>query len=152
MPDKIAINIAEVLHSIVEQESDRYRVHFDASDARLVVQKQKLARLLTALGEVARQVAAYAKIEIFAAPHGHMATAKVDNRRFSISTNLENTRFEIEENYYSYEAGENQQSFYHYETDEEVLRLVMDAVGKYIALQRVIEQRRAAAAPITAGI
>jgi hypothetical protein len=72
-----------------------------------------------------------------------MATVKVDNRRFSISTNLDSTRFDIEENSYSWAASENLQSFYHYETDEEVLRLVMDAVGKYIALERVVEQRRA---------
>ncbi len=139
MTDKIAINIAEALNAFVEQESDRYRVRLNASAARLVVQKHKLARLLTALAEVQRQVADYDNIEIFVAPHGHMAVAKVDNRRFSISTNLENTRFEIEEDYYSYGSGENQQFFYHYENDEEVLRLVMDAVGKYIALQRVIE-------------
>jgi hypothetical protein len=31
MIDKITINIAEALNAIVEQESDRYRVQFDAS-------------------------------------------------------------------------------------------------------------------------
>lgn len=145
MTDKIAVNIAAALDAIVQRESTGYHQQFDTSAARLVVQKDKLARLLTALSEVQKQVAGYDKVEVFVSPHGHMASVKVDNRRFSMSTNLENTKFTVEENYYSYSAGEHIETFHSFDTDEEVLRLVMESIGKFIALQRVIEERRAAA-------
>jgi hypothetical protein len=58
MTDKIAINIAEALNAIVKLESGNYHQQFDARDAHLLAQKQKLARLMTALAEVERQVAA----------------------------------------------------------------------------------------------
>lgn len=144
MTDKIALNIAAALDAIVQRESAGYHQQFDASAARLVVQKEKLARLLTALTEVQKQVADYDKIEVFVSPHGHMASAKVDNRRFSISTNIANTKFTVEETYYSYSAGDHVETFHDFDTDDEVLRLVMESIGKFIALQRVVEQRRTA--------
>lgn len=51
MTDKIAINIAEALNAIVEQESGRYQQQFDGSAARLVVHRQELARLLDVFAE-----------------------------------------------------------------------------------------------------
>jgi hypothetical protein len=146
MTDKIADNIAAALKAIVERESAGYQSQFDASAARLVVQKQKLDRLLTALDEVKRQVAGFDEIEVHVPVHRHMASVKVDNRRFSISTDMANAKFTVEENYWSHADGRNVELFTSYETDDEVLRLVMESIGKFIALQKVIEERRAAAA------
>lgn len=146
MTDKIAVSIAAALNAIVERESAGYQSQFDESAARLVVQVAKLKPLLTALEEVKQQVTGFDKIEVFVSPHGHMASVKVDNRRFSISTDMKNEKFTVEETYWSHASGENQELFYSYDSAEEVLRAVMDCIGKFIALQRVIEQRRAAAA------
>ena len=146
MTDKIALNIAAALGAIVEQESAKYDQQFSESAARLVVQKEKLAPLLTALAEVKRQVAGFDKIEIGISQHGHMAWANVDNKRFSISTGLTNAKFTIEENYWSNSAGRDVEIFTDYDSAEEVLRVLLDEIGKFIALQKVIEQRRAAAA------
>lgn len=143
MTDKIAVNIAAALNAIVEQESAKYGQQFDESAARLVVQKEKLKPLLTALEEVKRQVAAFPKIEVNVSPHGHMAWVKVGERRYSISTDLANAKFTTEENYWSESGGRNVEFFNSYESAEDVLRLVMESIGKHIALQRVIEQRRA---------
>lgn len=145
MTDKIAQNIAAALSAIVERESAGYQSQFDASAARLVAQKQKLDRLLTALDEVNKQVAGFDKIEVHVPVHRHMASVKVDNRRFSIMTTMDNTKFAIEENHLTRD-GENLQSFYDLDTDEQVLRRLLDVIGKHIALERVIKESRAAAA------
>lgn len=96
MTDKIAINIAEALNAIVEQESGNYQQQCDAKDAHLLAQKQKLARLMTALAEVERQVTGRADIKISIQPHGHRADVTVCDRRFSITTDQNVTRFEID--------------------------------------------------------
>ena len=106
-----------------------------------------LDRLLTALDEVKKQVAGFDKIEVHVPVHRHMASVMVDNRRVSISTDMAHAKFTVVENYWSHADGRrNVESFYSYETDDEVLRLVMETIGKFIALQKVIDQRRAAAA------
>lgn len=142
MTDKIALNIAEALNAVVVQETARLEQEFSESEAALVVRKQKLDRLFVALAEVERQVAGIDKVEVYVSPHRHMATVKVDGRRFSLSTDLANEKFTVEENYWSNATGDDVELFYSFDTDEEVLRLVLDAIGKYIALQKAIQERR----------
>ncbi len=155
--EDIQANLRAALTGIVAKEKMRLHQIYDDADSEHHQRVAKLRPIFQALELIRDETVGITGIEISLAEKGHMATVKVNTstlyHTISISTNYGmklldknypgNTHFTVEE-YKSYsfapsDAGETKRQ---YENADEVLRIVMDAIGQHIASNQVLDERR----------
>ncbi len=144
-------SINEHLRAAIEQTiaEEKQRLHeiYDKSDADIATRIEMMRPLISSLKALELEIGNVEGIDISPAPHGHMATVKLNSstldQSFSISTTSGNSSFKVEElscyKFGDYDSFEKQHRF---EAADQVLAIVIEAVGKYIAQQRVLQERK----------
>jgi hypothetical protein len=145
--DAVRSNIKSALQALIGKGKQDLHALYDKSDDDGRVRREKLRRLFEALTVLKLEVGGAADISIALA--GHVATVNVNtlssSHRLTISTNYDrpaNTFFVVEEHkYYSF-SSDSYEHEYRLATEEDVLRLVLDAVAKSIASSEVLAERK----------
>lgn len=144
-------SIREHLRAAIEETiaHEKQRLHeiYDKSDADIAARIEMMRPLISSLKALELEIGKVEGIEISPAPHGHMATVQLNSstlqQSFSISTTSGNLSFEVEERssykFGDYDTFEKQHRF---QAADQVLAIVIEAVGKYIAQQRVLQERK----------
>jgi len=144
--DSVRKHIRAALDDVVASEKKRLHEFYDKSDAGIAKRIEIMRPVIDALEALRREVADVKGLTISSASHGHMATIELkggaSTQTLSISTTYDNSQFEIEERtYYSFDA-ETSELTHKLSTADEVLELVVGAVGKHVASMEVLGERR----------
>jgi hypothetical protein len=140
-------HLRAALSEIIALEKTRLHQLYDNSDEKIKQRVKKMVPIVRALNVLKEEVGEVKGIVIGTAPHGHMATVRLSsltsNDNFSISTNCGNTKYSIERRrYYDFEDGGIYEEEYDFDDASEVLKLVIDAIGKHIASVQVLDERK----------
>ncbi len=144
--DSVRKHIRAALDDVVASEKKRLHEFYDKNDASIAKGIEIMRPVIDALEALRREVAYVKGLTINSPSHGHMATIELkggtSTQTLSISTTYDNSQFEIEEQtYYSFDA-ETSELTRRLSTAEEVLELVVGAVGKHVASIEVLGERR----------
>lgn len=144
--NEIREHLRAALDEIVAQEKSRLHQLYDKVDADITECIEKMRPLIAALNALKTEIGNVKGIKIELAQHGHMALVEVDSpahSRYSISTNTGNTGFVVEEHtrheFPEIEIVERRHEFH---TSDLVLEFVVNAIGKHVAQQQVITERK----------
>ncbi len=144
--EDIQNNIRSALQSIIAGEKQRLDTMFNKSDDDNIKRVEKLKPVIAALEAIKAEITDYPEIEFKS--YGYMANVvlndKGGNHRLSISTTYgsdANEHFTVEENQY-FSFGDFIEKFHQCRGEDEVIRLVMDAIGKHIALKKSLADRK----------
>jgi hypothetical protein len=146
--DEIQQNIRNALSAIIAGEKQTLHSQYNKSDEEHRQRVAKLKPVMATLQAIKDEVKEHPEIEISISPHGHMATVslKKHDHRFSISTNYgfseaANEYFTVEEYQYFDFSGDSSEKAHRLKTEDEVIRLVLEAIGKHIALKQAVDER-----------
>ncbi|GIL05788.1 MAG: hypothetical protein BroJett031_23080 [Betaproteobacteria bacterium] len=144
--DAIRRHLRAALEEVVSAEKARLHQFYDKSDADIAGRIRMMEPIIASLNALKAEAGEVKGLKISPAPHGHMATIDLDasasRTSLSISTNLGNSKFQVEEHRYYLFSSENFDEHHEYSSAEDVLKLVVDAVGKHIASNQVLSERK----------
>lgn len=139
-------HLRAALDEIVAHEKKRLHELYDKNDADIAERINKMHPLIAALKTLKTEIGNVEGIEINPAPHGDVASVEVNSstlRSYSISTNIGNTCFVVEERscdiFQDFDSVEKRHEF---QTSDLVLELVVDAIGKHVAQQQALTERK----------
>jgi len=140
-------HLRAALEETIAQEKKRLHDIYDKSDADIAARIEMMRPLVSSLMALDLEIGKVEGVEIRPAPHGHMATVRLQSstldQTFSISTTSGNQSFEVEErSYYKFGDRDTFEQRHSYPSADQVLALVVDAIGKHIAQQRVLSERQ----------
>jgi hypothetical protein len=145
--DSIRKHLRAALNEIISSEKNRLHQLYHDSDADIAQRVKKMAPIIQALNVLQNEIGEIKGLEISTAPYGHMATisleTSVSSDYFSISTNIGNTNYTVERlSCFFIGDDEPVEKEYNYDDASEVLKLVVDAIGKHIASEQVLHERK----------
>jgi hypothetical protein len=144
--DTVRKHIRAALDDVVASEKQRLHEFYDKSDARIAKCIEVMRPVIDALTALQSEVSNVSGLSISTAGHGHMATVELkgsaSSQRLSISTAFGNAAFEIKERAYSSWNAETAELIHNFSTADEVLEFVLLAVGKHVASNEVLNERR----------
>ena len=147
--DDIQKNIRNALSAIIVGEKQALDSQYAKSDEEHRERVAKLKPVMATLQVIKDEVKEYPGIEISILPHGHMASVSIKDmkHRFSISTNYgfsgkANEYFTVEEHQYFDFSDESIEKTHRFTTSDDAIRLVLDAIGKHIALRQAVAERQ----------
>lgn len=134
------------LEEVMSAEKARLHQFYDRSDADIAARISMMEPVIAALNALKVEVGEVKGLNISPATHGHMVAIELDasasRTSLSVSTNIGNSKFQVEEHrHYSF-SSENFDEHHEYSSAEDVLKLVIDAVGKHIASNQVLDERK----------
>src|SRR5262249_50628027 len=139
-------HLRAALQEVISAEKTLLHRLYDNIDAHTVGCIKMMEPVISALNFLKVEVGEVEGLEISVAPHGHMATIRLKSfpsgRTLSISTTNDNSKFEVDESHHDTLFAEKVYERHEYSTAEDVLRLVLDAVGKHIASNQVLCERK----------
>jgi hypothetical protein len=147
MEDKnIRKHLIDALNEIIDSEKIKLHRFYDDNDADGAQQVTKMVPIIRALNILKDEIGEVEGLEISTAAYGHMAIIDIQDHvssdYFKISTNIGNTKYEIERlstfNIGDYEPVEEEIEF---DDATDALKLVMEAIGKHIASKQVFSER-----------
>jgi len=126
--------------------SDKKQQVYEKSDANIARRIEGMRPVMDALEALRREIADVKDGTISSASHGHIATIELkggaSTQRLVISATHENSLYEIEDRtYHSFDA-ETAELMRKLSTANEVLKLVVGAVGKHVAAIEALDERR----------
>ena len=144
--EMIRKHLRSALNEVLSTEKSRFHKFYDESDADIAARIKMMAPVHEALKALKVEAGDVNGLNISPAPHGHMATVKMKSsgstQRLSISTSIGNSHFTIEE-YLDYVfSAESFEKSYKLASAEDVLKLIVEAVGKHIAADQVLRERK----------
>lgn len=137
---EIRKHLRSALASVIEAEHNRVSEILNDSKIKVAVSIEKMRPIIALILALKEEVGEVEGLEISPAEHGHMATVRaqssVTTESLSISTNYENSVFEIEE--FSSCSFDNSwhEDRKEYSSAEDVMARVLDLVGKHIGGQQ----------------
>lgn len=144
--ESIRKHLRAALDEVLSAEKARLHKLYDESDADIAVRVKMMGPIIEALNSLKQEVGSVEGLEISPAPHGHMATVRLKSsasqQSLSISTNIGNSQFQIEEHLYYTFSSDSFEKRHEFTSAEDVLTLVVDAVGKHIASNQVLSERK----------
>lgn len=144
--ESIRKHLRAALDEVLSAEKARLHKLYDESDADIAVRVKMMGPIIEALNSLKQEVGSVEGLEISPAPHGHMARVRLKSsasqQSLSISTNIGNSQFQIEEHLYYTFSSDSFEKRHEFTSAEDVLTLVVDAVGKHIASNQVLSERK----------
>ncbi|MEX2197436.1 MAG: hypothetical protein WD886_01390 [Burkholderiales bacterium] len=147
MPEEIVQkHLRAALDEVVATEKSRLHEFYDQGDARRAASIKMMSPMIEALKALKTEVSEVTGVSISPAPYGHMASVELQSpgsrESLSISTNFGNTCFTVAETtYYEFPHASIVEKTHEFASADEVLKLVVEAVGKHIALGQVLQER-----------
>lgn len=137
---EIRKHLRSALASVIETEHNRVSEILNDSKIRLTVSIEKMKPIISLIRALKEEAGKVEGLEISPAEHGHMAIVRaetsVTTESLSISTNYENSAFEIEE-FSSFSIDNSwHKDRKKYSSVEDVMARVLDVVGKHIGGQQ----------------
>ena len=130
---------------IVSQEKRRLHELFDNQDAGIAERINKMRQLIGALNALKTEIGNVKGVEIKSAPNGAYASVEINTsirKSYSISTNIGNTCFVVEEHSYDiFGDFESKDQTHEFSNSDLVLQLVVNAIGNHVAQQQVFTER-----------
>jgi hypothetical protein len=145
--DTVLKHLRSALNEIISTEKTRLHEFYNETDDRIAKGIEKMVPLIKSLKILKQEIGEVDGLRIHTAPHGHMATVEIEDsvcsHFMSISTSLDNTQFEIEEKkYLSLGEFEEHEKEYYFDEPSEVLKFIMEPIGKHIASKQVLDERK----------
>ena len=144
--ETIRKHLRAALEEVVSAEKENLHNFYDKSDADIADRIKIMEPIITSLNLLKAEVGVVEGLDISPAPHGHMVTvglnASASRTSLSISTNIGNTKFQVEERHYYSFSAESSEEHHEYSSAEEVMKLVVELVGKHIASNQVLSERK----------
>jgi hypothetical protein len=138
-------HLRAALEEVISAEKSRLHEVYDEIDAATVGCIKMMTPVIEALISLKAEVGEVEGLEISLAPHGHMATIRMNSfgsRHFlSVSTNVGNSRFEVDEHRDDSLAPDSFER-HEFSSAEDLLKFLLDAIGKHIASNQVLGERR----------
>lgn len=141
--DEVRTHLRAALAASVAEETKRLNKLFNDVDTRHAEQVLKMKPLIDALKELKIEIGDVDNVKIEISPYVDSATVwfeSMSHKRYEIGTDCDNTCFTVEESSYDpdFEPKEVTHSF---SNVHQVLELVVDAIGKRIALNKIVSER-----------
>lgn len=144
--ESVRKHLRAALEEVLSTEKARLHKLYDESDADIAGRIKMMGPVVEALNSLKGEVGDVEGLEIFPAPHGHMVTIGLDSsasrQSLSISTNIGNAKFQVQEHLYYTFSSDSFDKLHEFSSTEDVLKLVVDAVGKHIASNQVLNERK----------
>jgi DNA primase catalytic subunit len=139
-------HLRAALDEVVAAEKDRLRKLYDESDANIERRVEMMKPVIDALKAMTAEVGGSEGLSISPSAHGHMASVNLNTsasrQSLSISTDMKNAEFEIRENLYYTFSSEGFERVHRFSSEEDVLRFIVEAVGKHVASNEVLDERK----------
>jgi hypothetical protein len=133
-------HLRAALDAVVSAEKARIHSVYNKSDNSDMM----MVPVIAALDSLKQEVGNVEGLEVTFAPHGHMATVTLktsfSQRCLSISRNMWTSRFQVEDRRDF--LSDSDSECHEFSSVEDILKLVVDAVGKHIALIEASGERR----------
>jgi len=144
--DGVRKHLRAALDEIIDREKKHLHNFYDKSDANSAKRIEKMRPLIESLRALKNEIGKVDGVNIDPSEHGHMATVHVNSsvtqQSYSISTNIDNTCFKVEEyRYDTFGDFETIEKTHSLESPDLALNLVVDAIGKHIAQKQVLAER-----------
>lgn len=143
--DTIRRHLRAALEEVVSAEKARLHKLYDELDADIASRARTMEPVIAALNALKAEVGEIEGLEISPSPPGRMATidlnASDSHTSFSISPDIGNSRFLVEIQHVAF-SSEDFDEHHEYSSAEDVLKLVVDAVGKHIASSQILGERK----------
>lgn len=144
--ETIRKHLRAALEEVVSAEKEHLHDFYGKSDVDIADRIKMMEPIITSLNMLRAEVGGVEGLDISPAPHGNMATvginASASRTSLSISTNIGNTKYQVEERHYYSFSAESSEEHHEYSSAEEVMKLVVEVVGKHIASNQVLSERR----------
>jgi hypothetical protein len=144
--DNVLKHLRSALNEIIASEKFKLHQLYDDSDADRAQRLKKMAPIIQSLNVLKNDIGEVKGLKIDPAPYGHMATvwleSSVLDEHFTISTDTGNTKYIVETWSYFFKDDEPNEREYEYDDASEALKLVIDAIGKHIASEQVLSERK----------
>lgn len=135
--NNIRKHLRAALTEVIALEKTRLHQIYDESDAAIQQGVKKMVPIIHALNALKDKIGEVKGLKIDPAPHGHMATVWLENsvidKHFTISTSVENYKYTVKTYSWFFKDDEPTEKEYEYDDASDALKLVIDAIGKYIA-------------------
>jgi len=147
MTNDLKNHLRAALDAAVSEEKARLHAFYDKHDAEHRARVTKLQPLLLTLTELKNETQGKKGVSISVAEHGHMGSVKLksgsSSRWLTLSTNSSNSHFTVEEKeYWSFGDGGESEKTHKFANADEALALIVAALGKHIASNEVLSERR----------
>jgi hypothetical protein len=146
--ENIRSHLRAALNEVVSAEEALLREKFEEQDAISASREMIMKPVIQALESFKAEVGAFDWLEISleaqCATIELMKTSSTSSHSFEISANAENAAFDVAEKYWCDIPDYCSVKDYEFSSAEEVLKFVVEALGKRIALQHVTIERIAA--------
>jgi hypothetical protein len=145
--DNVLRHLRSALNEIISSEKNRLNRIYTDMDASIAQRVEKMVPIINALNALKKEIGEVEGLEISPAPYGHMATinlkTSVTSDSFSISTNTTNTMYTVRTLHIFYiEDDEPDEKEYNFDDPAKLLKLVIDVIGKHIASNEVLAERK----------
>ena len=144
--DNIRSYLRKALDEVAEEEKNRVSEILSNADISITEGIEKMKPLIQLIIALKDEVGKVKGLEISPAEKGHMATVRattsVTTDSYSISTNLDNSKFTIEEFSTFSIDGSISEDKNEYETVEDVMAKIIDLVGKHIGSEQAQSERK----------
>lgn len=140
-------HLRAALEKSIAQEKELLQAVYDKSDTDIANGIEKMRPLISAIKALKLEIGDVEGVEIRPAQHGHMATVSLRSPSldlsYSISTSLGNQSFELEKrSYYKFGDYDSFDERHTFQDADQALAIVVEAVGKHIAQQQVLSERK----------
>lgn len=143
--ETIRYHLRAALDEVISDEKASLRQKFAEEDADAAARAKMLQPVIEALESLKAEVGVHEWLDI--SLESHRATIELTRKSstsshsLEVSTNEENSAFEITEKYWCDIPDYCSVKHHEFSSPEEALKLVVDAVGKGIAIEQVITER-----------
>ena len=143
--DEVRKHLCAALDEIVNVEKKRLNNFYDQNDDNHKKRVVMMRPLIVSLNELKDKIGNVEGLDIDPAEIGHMATVRISgvmNLSYSISTDISNSCFEVDEfRYYTFGDDPAIEKKHRFNNPDEVLHLVVNEIGKHIASNQVLAER-----------
>lgn len=141
----VAMHLRAALDEVVANEKERLHKLHNQMDADANGRIEMMRPIIEVLSSIKDEIGIIEGLDISPAAQGHMVSVKLQSRvsrhSFSASTNMGNSAFEVEERCsYTFTSDSDEKS-HRFSKAEDVLALLINAVGKHVASHQVAGER-----------
>jgi hypothetical protein len=146
MADELIAHLRTALQLATDAESKRLRTWWDGHDAVHRARVEMLAPAIQSLESLRAETLSTPGLQITIPAHGGTSTIELQSgaawQNFVLSTSHDNSKFQLEHSYTELHGDNESWERAHKSSDvAELLSIVVEAIGKHIASQQVLEER-----------
>jgi hypothetical protein len=135
--NEIRTHLRQALAYVIDAERRRVSTELEGVNQRIARSIEAMKPIIKMILALKEEIGTVEGLKIRPADHGHMATIETDDgatqESFSISTNYENSAFEIDVSTF---CGSFHEKIEMYNSVEDVMTRVVNVVGKHIGKQQ----------------